>query len=251
MTDIGKTITEVYISTGAQNVMYTLRQSRSNRYFTTDFYICNLSLDLEKAIAKARDYFERIHYKHEFGEVFFNDCPEYDPRERRKGMTAKQTDAVDEIERGFFPFGKHRGTKIEDAPDGYVLWWADKANEEDVVVKALASFCMGVALERNLIAKREEKRAEWDARDRASNHVGVVGERLTFENAVAISIYHKASDYDDGYWINKFQIGDDIIVYYGKKLAEKGDTVTLKATIKRHNEWEGKKTTVIQRPKVL
>lgn len=250
MADIGKTITEVYISTGAQNVMYTLRQARSNRGFSTDFYICNLSIDLEKAIAKARDYFERIYYKHEFGEVFFNDCPEYDPRERRKGMTAKQTDAVDEIERGFFPFGKHRGTKIEDAPDGYVLWWADKANEEDAVVKALASFCMGVALERNLIAKRDEKREERDIRDRASTHIGAVGERMELE-AIAFSVYHKTNEYDDGYWISKFMVGSDILVYYGKKIVEKDDVVKIRFTVKRHNEWEGKKTTVIQRPKIL
>ena len=38
------------------------------------------------------------------------------------------------------------------------------------------------------------------------------------------------------------------VIYKGKEIAKKGQTVTLKATVKDHGERDGEKQTVIARP---
>lgn len=41
------------------------------------------------------------------------------------------------------------------------------------------------------------------------------------------------------------------VVYKGKSIAAKGDTIVVKATIKAHGERDGEKQTVIARPAVI
>lgn len=42
----------------------------------------------------------------------------------------------------------------------------------------------------------------------------------------------------------------NVIVYKGNRIAEKGQRVTMKATVKSHGEREGVKQTIVSRPKV-
>lgn len=162
-----------------------------------------------------------------------------------------QTVALEKIEAGLFPFGKHKDTPIADAPDSYVLYFADKHTEADVVVQALAAVCMGVAMERDLIAKREAARQERAELDAQSQHVGTIGERILFEGEVVSAFYREADAYSGGFWITKVRCGGNLITYIGNMLAERGETIKFKATVKKHDEYKGALSTVVNRPKII
>lgn len=245
-----------FISTGSQNVYYTLRSTTINEeagIHCNDYYICNLSIDVDTAIEKAKAYVdayrdrvgETSEFKVEFGGVW-----DAHVIARHKGLTAKESNDIETVWDGLFPFGKHRGEYIAKAPDSYVLFWADK-NDTSPVVAALSSACLGVAIERGLIAKRDEERAAQKAQDMMSNFIGEVGQRITFEGEV-VSVFEKEDRYSgDIFYINKIRVGDDLVTYIGKKLANKGDNVSFKATIKDHHEYEGVKSTKVNRPKMI
>lgn len=108
-----------------------------------------------------------------------------------------------------------------------------------------------VAFIRKLLAQipeREEKKAIRAAENSASQYIGNVGDRLT----ITLNID----------WIKNFEgnfgpitiVGlrdksGNIVIYKGSAaLGEKGEAVTVKATIKAHNEREGVKQTIISRP---
>lgn len=249
-----------YISTGAKNAMHTLRIRRTctgvNPAFLPDFYVRNLAVDVETAQAKAQEYFdawiERVGCNRPDFIVRLDLEPEYDITKRRGKLSAKDTRALEAIESGFFPFGKHRGEAIANAPDSYVLFFADKVNNEEsnVVFAALAAACMGVAFEKGLIAKREAARKERAIIDAKSVFVGEIGERREF-SGIVISSFVKRNDYDGSeFWINKIRCGDDIITYIGNKMGERDQSINFKATIKAHSEYNGVKSTLVNRPKM-
>lgn len=259
-----KIVTEYYISTGKLNAMFTLRVCRTAFGMAgngADHYICNLAgaNNEEGAIAKARDYFERMFDRMggntESHSIFFNDCPEETPRARRGKLSARDTDALEAIEAGRFPFGKFNGQPIAEAQDGYLLYWADlgaKESADRVVIQALSAACMGVALERDLIAKREAKRAERAEADAKSRHVGEVGQRLEFEGVV-VSNFRVEQEYADAFYVVKVRCGDDLVVYVGNgEMAgvERDQVVKFKATVKAHAEYKGFLETKVNRPKL-
>lgn len=235
-----------YISTGRLDARYTLRFCRvANGYFI-DHYICNLADSEDKARAKAKDYFDRL--KERIGDSV-NFIMEFDddigPKRERKGkLSANQTEWLRNIENGFFPFGKNRGKKINEVEDSYIMYFADKANSDDVITSALAAACMGVALERDLITKREQMKEEKKAKDMLSEYIGEVGQRLDFSGTIVYSFYKE----EHGFYINRILCDNNIVVYIGKQFGEKGDEVNFKATIKRHSEYNGVKSTQINRP---
>jgi hypothetical protein len=110
---------------------------------------------------------------------------------------------------------------------------------------------MGVAMEHDLIAKRQAARDERAAQDAKSNFVGTIGERRQFSGEVVSAFYKEPTDYSDGFWITKVRCGDDLVVYIGNKIAERGETINFKATVKAHNEYEGVKSTKVNRPKLI
>lgn len=258
-----KIVQTYYISSGAKNAMYTLRcrrdcvgQAPSMYQFMPDFYLCNLSANEEKAIEKAKLYVqsmrERIGENENFT-ILFDDCPDQEIYHRRGKLSAQQSRYLDLIEQGILPFGKHSGTKIEEAPASYLLFFADKAKDPtaDVIMQALSAACAGVALHKGYIAVREAQREERAAQDSLSNHIGTIGERRMFQGELYLSFFKgPQNDYDGfGYWINKVRCGNDIVTYIGSKaLGTQGTTVSFKATIKNHDTYKGIKTTVVNRP---
>lgn len=251
-----------YISTGRKNAMHTLRMRRDvsglNPAIMPDHYIRNLAVSVEDAQAKATEYFnawkDRVGGEREDFILNLEIEPEYDITLRRGKLSARDTRSIEAIEAGVFPFGKHADKLIADAPDSYVLFFADKlktADDLDVVISSLAAACMGVALEKGLIAKRDAARAERRAIDEQSAFIGTIGERRVFTGEIVSSFFKKydASYSDDGFWINKVRIGNDLVAYIGgKSFGEVGSTVTFKATIKKHDEYQGIKTTQVNRP---
>lgn len=245
---------EVYISTGKLNAFYTLWTQRTGGGFYADpHYVCNLAVDEDRALEKARDYAERMSDRLAPMPVVFVGF-EHEGLARRRGkLSVRDTANLEKIEAGIFPFGKHKDTRISDAPDGYVLFFADKAKDEglDVSMSALAAACLGVALERDLIAKRDAAREERAALDAQSGHVGEVGDRLEFQGEV-VTVFRKEYQDGTGYWISKVRDGVNLVSYLGAKpLGERGAVVRFRATVKRHDDYKGVRSTQVSRPHAL
>lgn len=247
-----------YISSGRKNAMFTLRHSREangERYAERfDSYICNLATDEERAAAKATDYFERIRDRFEgnHSSCTLHTDPDCVLFERSGRLSVQDTERMAMIELGKFPFGKHYGTLIADAPDSYLLYFADMQGKENTsaVTEALAMACMGVALERDLIARRDALREERARLDAMSRHVGTVGERIQLTGEV-VTCFSKKDDYtgEHMYWVVKLRVDGNLFVYRGSNcLGQRGDILSLSAGIKRHEEYKDVKTTAIQRP---
>lgn len=87
-----------------------------------------------------------------------------------------------------------------------------------------------------------------------SQHIAQVGDRLELTGKVlSVTQFEKRKFhyYDSTVGnITRLDIGGNIVVYFGY-LAERGATVTVMATIKSHDEYQGRKQTVISRPKLL
>lgn len=86
-----------------------------------------------------------------------------------------------------------------------------------------------------------------------SEFVGELGVRTTFENLKVVQQYEKETDYGRVYVTLFDDENGNHIQHAGAGLegvVKVGDIVTLVATVKRHNEWKGKKTTHVNRPKV-
>lgn len=244
---------ELFISTGKLNAMYTLRSFRSNGMFAVEHYICNLAATLEKAQAKAQDYFDRLKARIPEWDISLTLDPEWEVGVRRGKLSLKETQWIETIEGGKFPFGKYQGQEIATAPDSYVLFFADKIKDENAntTTQVLASVCLGIALDRDLIAKREAAKEARQEQDMKSNYVGDIGQRLVIKGQI-VSSFYKENDYEGwSFYITKIRQGDDLFVYFGNKLGETGENIKLRATVKSHNEYKGIKTTKINRPKVI
>ena len=105
------------------------------------------------------------------------------------------------------------------------------------------------------IDARAAKRAEWAAARAvaaaASRHIGNVGERIT----ITLTCDH-VIEFDGMYgttYINLMRDADGNRIVYkgGKCLADKGNNVTVKATIKEHGERDGERQTIIARPTTI
>jgi uncharacterized protein (DUF3820 family) len=251
-----------YISTGRLNAMYTLRTFRTFEGNTssmipqlTDSYVCNLAAagNEDEAERKAAEYVEALKERvpdTDNRRTLFLDGFDRVAHKRRGKLSMRETMNLEALERGEFPFGKHAGTRIDEAPESYVLYFADKLGElgeTDGIMLAVAAACQGVALQKGYIAKREAFRA-------LSQHIGTVGQRLDFECTIQW-VSKRPSDFGPGsVYTHKMVHGQthDVVMYRGsKELGAKGDTVRFKATVKSHGEYKGEKQTNVTRPAVL
>lgn len=257
-----------YITTGAKNAMYTLRQMRlddtasqvSNQSLAilVNNHICTLSADESKAIEKARNYVDA--YRERVGEsehlkIVLHDDIDIENIKRRGKLSVKDTKQIISIENGIFPFGKHVGKQIEETPDSYILYWADQVKEEltTEVSKVLAGYCLGIALSKGLIKKREEKQKIQLEKDLKSEFIGKVGERIEFSGILVSCNEIQEYVYGEGYlgtgrFKNKILCGNDIVFYTGKKMGEVNEEINFKGTIKAHYDGRGIKMTIINRP---
>ena len=99
------------------------------------------------------------------------------------------------------------------------------------------------------ISGRAALMAQRAAENAASAFIGAVGDRLTltltlqwsktFETQYGMLTVHGFKD-----------PAGNIVIYKGNRIAEKGETLTLKATVKAHEDREGTLQTIINRPKV-
>ncbi|UIW11624.1 MAG: hypothetical protein [Enterobacter phage ENC7] len=265
MTNLTKVTATYFISSGAKNAMYTLRVERRGGGFTSDNYICNLSTDPDKAEEKAREYFDRMVDRLNQTDTFqmvFQGFADFDLFERRGKLSVQDTENLELLEQGIMPIGKRKGEVIADMPMYTILWWADQCKEngnDSPVFQAICAYCMGVALDKDYIAKREEIRAEWEAERQAkiaaAQYIGEIGKRMemsgTVEKVISLG-YTQVSYYTEvERFMTKINVDGNVVIYYGNKIVEEGDVIRFKATPKLHNEYKEVKQTIVQRVKVL
>jgi hypothetical protein len=99
------------------------------------------------------------------------------------------------------------------------------------------------------ISGRAALAAQRAAENASSAFIGAVGDRLTltltlqwsksFETQYGMLTVHGFKD-----------ASGNIVIYKGQRIAESGETLTLKATVKAHEDREGTLQTIINRPKV-
>jgi hypothetical protein len=100
------------------------------------------------------------------------------------------------------------------------------------------------------IDARAQRQADYMARHGGSEHVGVIGDRHQFSVTIRF-----VKGFESLYGMTFIHVMDDaqgnVIVYKGsKELGEKGQSLSLVATVAEHGEREGIRQTVIKRPKV-
>jgi len=100
-----------------------------------------------------------------------------------------------------------------------------------------------------IIDDRKAQAAEREANKLKSKHVGTVGQRQAFEAQVVFATYY------DTQWgttyVTGMKSGDDMIIAKGTSdlsWAKKGDKVEFMAMVKEHDERDGEKQTIINRP---
>lgn len=133
------------------------------------------------------------------------------------------------------------GAFLRDMRKAIEEWGGLTPGQHAGVQKAMAR-----AVER--LAGREAERSEQMELDRASSHVGAVGERRDWELIVGT-----LSVQDGVYGTSYFHVCRDpegnVILYSGSRKWERGATVRCKATVKKHATRDGVAQTWISRPK--
>lgn len=109
---------------------------------------------------------------------------------------------------------------------------------------------------RKCIEANKARKAEWADQkallDAKKEHIGTVGEKVTI-TLTCVYVIELDSNFGTVF-INICEDADkNTIIYKGNAIGfpNKGETATIKATIKEHGVRNGVKQTVIQRPKVI
>lgn len=105
---------------------------------------------------------------------------------------------------------------------------------------------------RKVLADREQRAMQRVAENAAlaavSNHVGVVGERSEFVLSIDRAFgFEGKFGYTYGHVMHDKD--GNVFAYFGNQLGDAGQAVRGKATIKRHDQRDGVKQTVLSRPK--
>lgn len=85
-----------------------------------------------------------------------------------------------------------------------------------------------------------------------SQHIGAVGDKVTLTITVERIIVLQSEFYGNNYITIARDEQGNAVTYKGKTdIGNKGDTTTVKASVKEHTVYNGVKQTIIQRPKVI
>lgn len=134
-----------------------------------------------------------------------------------------------------------RGEFFGNMRDAITNWGGLTDGQHAAVAKAFANA-------KDKLAGREVARAEANAADANTNHVGTVGERRDFD--LTAERTHSFDSQFGTVYITIFRDADNnVIVYKGSIAFERGEKVRGKATVKAHDLREGVPQTIIARPK--
>lgn len=110
---------------------------------------------------------------------------------------------------------------------------------------------MPIAYKRHLEKKARDEKRETERLEAAaaSSYVGDVGQRITVKMATANLVTSWESTYGMTFLYKFTDEQGNIYIWYASRGIETRDGMTLKATVKSHNERDGVKQTVITRCK--
>lgn len=93
-----------------------------------------------------------------------------------------------------------------------------------------------------------ERKAKYAAQDAGSQHIGTVGKREVFALTINWVKYFEGA-FGATYIHGLKDAAGNVVIYKGSKcLGQKGDSVSVKATVTEHGERDGVKQTIISRP---
>jgi hypothetical protein len=155
---------------------------------------------------------------------------------RAERFAAEHADAAD-IERFL---ARHEGRTKQDGEPSFLAKMHEHMDLYGELTPAMLERVRGI------MADDAEKKAKFRERDAASAHVGAIGERLTLTLTVSFATSYE-SDFGTVNVVGLRDAAGNIFVQKGRWSAEKGTTVTIKATVKEHGERDGVRQTIIAR----
>lgn len=99
--------------------------------------------------------------------------------------------------------------------------------------------------------ERKNREAQRANAENTSAYVGEVGTRLTLNTTTAILLTSWANDFGITYLYKFSDEAGNVYIWYASRAIELQESMTLKATVKAHNERNGVKQTVLTRCKVV
>ena len=124
-----------------------------------------------------------------------------------------------------------------------VEWWGNLSEKQtDVVRKALARA-------KDNYARKDELKAKWAEQSAKRKHVGEVGDKKFFVDGTISFVRSFEGKWGITYLTLIRDADDNTIKYMGKHVGEKGQKITMTATVKAHEEYNGEKQTVVNRPR--
>jgi uncharacterized protein (DUF3820 family) len=258
---------KLFISIGATNAFYTLRETYLSERFIGDKMIreirshhhFNLSQDLDAAIAKAQEdavrmglpfEFSREKLEQEMRDITRATAEELEAREKARLADIKYYEEMradrkleqeGKILNGEVSFGHYFGQQIAELPRDYLTW----------LVKKLSDFEEGSLMRLLAEVVRDKHSDKLLPEPDKTSTVGKIGERVTLDVEV-LRNYPVQTDYGTLYIITMVSAERVCIVSKSTSFyAKVGEKLHIKATVKSHDEYKGQAQTRIQRIKVL
>ena len=247
-----------WIETGRTRGQYTLhRMCDQGRPFFGKTYVQNIGRTWERACKKADELNASFVEEYEIpGDRFF---VEYDISDERGTLREPNdySDVIFDVEKLWF--GKYEHASVEEVaktdPD-YLIYLRDKFFAGNprmkTLIEKITTLDLGESKREREWKEREAKIVAEKKRDAdRSDFIGNVGERLVFENMTVFFIADFETNYGITYITGLRDASGNVVIYFGKNIADKGDVLSLRATVKEHNVRDGVKQTIIARPHLL
>lgn len=266
---------EVYIGTGNLTGFYTLHKvvysyalpGKTGGFFYVDDYIKNLSTDAKKADQMAKDYAKRTGCVMTSGADF-----ELDEHTNNELLNKRVIAFIKE--QNVFSFGKYRGRTFSDIAKSdpqYIQWL--KSEEVNIKVKQPAFKLSILAIQQLCeegVLSIPEKTVEpviQGVEKNPSDHIGAIGDKVELELKIVMRknvstafggstllIMIDENDnvvktFTNASWLD--EEAEDKDGTYFREAVIKGDRIKIKGTISAHQEYNGEKSTLIKRPKLV
>ena len=245
-----------YIATGAKDVYYTLNKIVQDGVVVVSHnYVQNLAMEEDEAVEKAERFAERL--RNAGLDCVFDGTVDGETYGKLgTNLSVEDHFKMEKIKQGLMPFGMHRNKPFNELPQDYMLWAISKfQSSTNAVENSLAFAILASAIDNNYLKDGDdilECLTDFNIKNSKSEYIGEQGQRLDLECLIVSS----SAYYDEHYRqeVHSFLLkqGENMISYSGTKdLGSKGDTVKLKATIKKTYESKGVKYSQVTRPIIL
>lgn len=251
---------ELYICTGGNGIYYTLRKvayPTRDPVKPLDTFVKNLATSESSAIESAITYTNALKVASQGEvEIILDETPREKPINTWGDgkLSPARMAFMREVMNGIMPYGLHQKKAFTEIPSDYLAWACKEAlTKNDPVTQNVASAAFCVLLDRNEI----KTKADIDAltlvkenQNKLSDYFGMIKHRVEIPRA---KIEYLKKDHNTQYnrpsYFYKLRAGNDILIYSGSSfLGNVDDEINIKATINKHVNYHGTKSTVISRP---